>query len=428
MANWLDTADGQAWAAQFAAEHNGMKPGEQGGEDLRDALANLAWSRNFAETNGRAPNEQEWQQATYSRWANDPEWNKWRTVADELLADNGGTSGGSSASSNGPVLDYDWTSAIPGATNNQGGFHPPMSPKAGDTGSGAPGGDTPEGGSSGGVPGMGGDGRIDSVFDPDYQRLLDSNIGPWASGLGPQPSGVVVPPITDKQASSTPPATSSAGSGGWFAPATSGIGPVAQGWNNAPASGGSAWSFSDPSRAATYGRGQVAPLAGNFPEGAGSVLGPTPYSAPGGGYHMPLTVDTQTYHPDPRWPEGKAWGKGEGGEKDITGHAGVKNPPAPTWSFQKPSLHGFVPNFIDNAGRVIQAGAQAQQAAYQHPVAGPALWQDKRNEAVMRHAAVPAYNAAYQFGREVAPPVFQRAGEMYGYLMGTSNKDPFPWY
>lgn len=44
MANFLETPEGQAWAARYAAEHNGNLPGQNSGESLDEAIANLMLS------------------------------------------------------------------------------------------------------------------------------------------------------------------------------------------------------------------------------------------------------------------------------------------------------------------------------------------------------------------------------------------------
>lgn len=85
MANFLETPEGQAWAARYAAEHNGNLPGQQSGESLDEAIANLMWSQDFASATGQAPTQQDWEEAWWARQSDDSWFRPYLDLANEAL-------------------------------------------------------------------------------------------------------------------------------------------------------------------------------------------------------------------------------------------------------------------------------------------------------------------------------------------------------
>lgn len=95
MANFLETAQGAEWAAAYAKEHNGLKPGEVPGESLEESIANLMWSRDFADSTGQAPTQNDWEEAWYSRQYDDSWFKPYMDNANLALSNDfmpGGTS------------------------------------------------------------------------------------------------------------------------------------------------------------------------------------------------------------------------------------------------------------------------------------------------------------------------------------------------
>ena len=103
MANFLETPEGQAWAARYAAEHNGNMPGQQSGESLDEAIANLMWSQDFAGATGQPPTQQDWEEAWWARQSDDSWFKPYLDLANEALRPDfftdspAGQSGGSAS-------------------------------------------------------------------------------------------------------------------------------------------------------------------------------------------------------------------------------------------------------------------------------------------------------------------------------------------
>jgi len=153
MANFLETPEGQAWAARYAAEHNGNMPGQQSGESLDEAIANLMWSQDFAGATGQPPTQQDWEEAWWARQSDDSWFKPYLDLANEALrpdffqdspaGQSGGNApypgGGAGVSTVPPSGSVTTTNPITGQPQDyfgperyeQGSMAPPLAPVAG---------------------------------------------------------------------------------------------------------------------------------------------------------------------------------------------------------------------------------------------------------------------------------------------------------